>query len=104
MRALLTGEEEISSCEVNKVGAYSYRRIRNEKKTPHKKCYRCYSTFSTKHRKECKALKAKCSNCNKVGHSAKVCQQKTVNRVNNTEEQEDINQETTEMETYQLNI
>ena len=36
MRALLTGEEKISGCEVNKVGAYSYRRIRNEKKLPTK--------------------------------------------------------------------
>ena len=71
---------------------------------PTKKCYRCNSPFSTKHIKECKALKAKCSNCKKIGHFAKVCQQKKVNNVSNTEEQEDVTQEITEMETYQLNI
>ena len=104
-KSTVAGEGKISGYEINKVGDSSYQRIRNEKKkNPHKKCYRCYSTFSTKHIKECKALKAKCSNCNKIGHSAKVCQQKNVNRVNNTEEQEDITQETTEMDTYQLNI
>ena len=32
------GEEKIPGCEVNKVGAYSYQRIRNEKtKLPTKK-------------------------------------------------------------------
>ena len=32
------GEEKISSCELDKVGAFSYQRIKNEKnKTPHKK-------------------------------------------------------------------
>ena len=98
-------EEKISVCEVNKVGAYSYQNIQNEKtKHPTKNCYRCDSPFSTKHIKECKALKAKCSNCNKIGHFTKVCQQKNVNRVGNTEEQEDVTQETKEVETYQLNI
>ena len=53
---------------------------------------------------ECKALKAKCSNCSKIGHFTKVCQQKNVNRVDNTEEQEDSIEETTEMDTCQLNI
>ena len=98
------GEEKMSGSKVNKVGAYSYQRIRNEKKTPHKKCYRCDSPFSTKYIKEFKALKTNCGNCNKIGHFAKVCQQTNVNRVNNTVEQEDGSQERTEMETYQLNI
>ena len=40
----------------------------------------------------------------KIGHSAKVCQQKNVNRVDNTEEQEDVTQEIRTMETYQQNI
>ena len=32
------GEEKISGFELNKVGAYSYQRIKNEKnKSPHKK-------------------------------------------------------------------
>ena len=32
------GEEKISGCDVNKVGTYSYQRIKNEKKrTFHKK-------------------------------------------------------------------
>ena len=91
-------EEKISGCEVNKVDAYSYQRIRN-KNTNHptkKKYYRYYSPFSTKHIKECKALKAKCSNCRKIGHFTKVCQQKNVNRVDNTKEQEDVTQEITE--------
>ena len=65
---------------------------------------RCDLPFSIKHIKECKALKAKCSNCNEIGHFAKVCQQKNVNHVGNTEEQKHVTQETTEMETYQLNI
>ena len=43
------GEEKISGCEVNKVCAYSYQRIKNENKLPTKKCYRCDSPFSTKH-------------------------------------------------------
>ena len=72
---------KIFGYEVNKVGAYSYQRIRNEKtKLSTKKCYRSDPPFSTKHLKECKALKAKCSNCKKIGHFAKVCrQQKNVN-------------------------
>ena len=85
------GEEKISGSKVNKVGAYSSQRIKNKKtKLPTKKCCRCDSAFSTKHIKECKALKAKCSNCNKICHFAKACQQKNVNRVDNTEEQEDV--------------
>ena len=53
------GEEEISGCDVNKVGAYSYQRNRNEKtKLPIKKCYRCDSPFSTKH-KIVQSLKSK---------------------------------------------
>ena len=39
-----------------------------------------------------------------MGYFAKLCQQKNVNRVNNTEEQKDVTQETTKMETYQLII
>ena len=98
------GEEKISG-EVNKTGAYSYQRIRNENTKPStKKLYRCDWPFSTKHIKECKALKAKCSNCKKIGHFAKACQQKNANRVDNTKEQEDVTQEITGMETYQLNI
>ena len=99
------GEEKISGCKVNKVGVSSDQRIKNEKtKLSTKKSYRCSSLFSTKHIKDCKALKGKCSNCNKIGHFAKVRQQKNVNRVDNTEEQQDVTQEATEMETYQLNI
>ena len=42
------GEEKISGCDVNKVGACSYQRIKNEKtKFSTKKCYRCGSPFST---------------------------------------------------------
>ena len=68
------GEEKISGCEVNKIGAYFDQRIRNEKtKLPTKNCYRCDSPFSNKHIKEYKALKAKCSNCYKIGHFTKVC-------------------------------
>ena len=52
--------------------------------------------------KECKALKAQCSDCNKIGHFAKVCQQKNVTCVGNTENQEDVTQDTTEIDTYQL--
>ena len=48
------GEEKISGCKVNKVGAYSYQRIIDEKtKLSTKKCYKCGSPFSTKHIKEC---------------------------------------------------
>ena len=50
------------------------------------------------------SLKNKSSNCDKIGHFAKVFQHKNVNYVNNTEEQKDIDQEATEMETYQLNF
>ena len=44
------GEEKISGCNVNKVGAYSYQRIINKKaKLSTQKCYRCSLPFSTKH-------------------------------------------------------
>ena len=99
------GEEKISGYNVNKVGAYSYQGVKSKKtKLSTKKCYRCSSPFSTNHIKECKAFQAKCSNCNKIGHFAKVCQQKNVNHVDNTEEQDDVTQKTTEMEAYKLNI
>ena len=43
------GKEKISGFEANKVGAYSYQRIKNENtKLPTKKCCRCDSSFSTK--------------------------------------------------------
>ena len=80
-------EEKIFGCDLNKVGAYSYQRIKNKKtKLSTKKCYRWGSPFITKHIKECKGFKAKCSNFNKIDYFAKVCQQKNVNRVDNTEE------------------
>ena len=74
-------EEKIFGCEVNKVGAYFYQRIRNEKtKLPTKKMLQL--RFAIQYQThECKALKAKCSNCNKISHFAKVCRQKKVNRV-----------------------
>ena len=56
--------------------------------------------FSNKYIKECKILRLKCSNCNKTGPFAK----ENVNRINNIEDKEDINQETTDMESCQLNI
>ena len=65
---------------------------------PRKKCYRYDWAFSTKHIKESKALKAQCINNNII--SPKVSQQKNVNHVNNTKEQEDVTQEITEMEAY----
>ena len=38
MRSAAAREEKIFGCEVNKVGAYSYQKIRNKKnKTAHKK-------------------------------------------------------------------
>ena len=80
------------------------KELKTKKQNSPKKCYRCGSPFSAKHIKQCEALKAKCSNCNKIGHFAKVYQQKNVNCVDNTEEQEDVTQETTEMKTYQLSI
>ena len=39
-----------------------------------------------------------------MGYFAKLCQQKNVNRVNNTEEQKGVTRETTKTKTYQLNI
>ena len=43
------GKEKISGFEANKVGAYSYQRIKNKNtKLPTKKCYRCDLPFSTK--------------------------------------------------------
>ena len=42
----------------------------------------------------------KCSNCNKTGPFAK----ENVNCINNIEDKKDINQETTDMESCQLNI
>ena len=66
------GEEKTSGCEVNKVGADSYQKIRDKKaKLPTQKMldvYRCDLWFSTKHIKEYKALKTKCSNCNKIDY------------------------------------
>ena len=56
--------------------------------------------FSNKYIKECKILRLKCSNCNKIGTFAK----ENVNRINNIEDKEDINQEATDMESCQLNI
>ena len=79
------GKEKISGFEANKVGAYSYQRIKNENtKLPTKKCYRFAIQYQNV--KESKALKAKCSYCNKIGHFTKVCLQENVNHVDNTEE------------------
>ena len=94
------GEEKISGCEVNKVCAYSYQRIRNENKLPTKKMLQMrFAIQYQTHKSVALHKKAKCSNCSKIGHFAKVCRQKNLNRVNNTEEQEDVTQKTTEKET-----
>ena len=56
--------------------------------------------FTVGHIKQCKAINTKCSNCKKIGHFAKVCQQREINNtetnVNNTSGEE--------TETYQVSI
>ena len=75
------GGEKISGVHINKLGAYSYRKLTNEKSNQHrkpsnpeKKCYRCGMRFTVGHIKQCKVINAKCSNCKKIGHFAEVCQ------------------------------
>ena len=76
------GEERISHRDVNKLGKYSYKNIpkKNEgvreadNAEVKKKCFRCGDTFHKNHLRKCAAAKAKCGSCSKVGHFAKVCQ------------------------------
>ena len=98
------GEENTFRFEVNKVGAYSYKRIRNEKtKLPTKKCYRCDSPVCQyQTHKRVQSLKSTMQQLQQNRSFAKVCQQKNVNCVDNKKDQEDVTQETTEMDTYQL--
>lgn len=49
--------------------------------TQKKKCYRCGTRFTVKQMKQCRAINAKYSNYEKIGHFAKVCQQKEINNI-----------------------
>ena len=37
--------------------------------------------FTVGHMKQCKAVNTKCPNCKKIGHFAKVCQQREINNI-----------------------
>ena len=98
------GEERISGGVINKISPYKFSNLKrnNNSKTKDekKKCYRCGVPFKPKHTKECKTINSKCLNCNKIGHFAKVCQQKSVKVVDEKTSEESES----ENDTYQLNI
>ncbi len=117
MESAARGEESMSSvADVSKVGAYSYKTLKqsedvsggsstassNGKKN---NCFRCGEKFTKTHMRSCRASAAKCSNCQKVGHFSRVCRQRTgpVRSVNREEEDATSEDEVTE-QVYELNI
>ena len=98
------GEEKISAGALNKIIPYSFRNLKKhsnvKKNDEKKKCYRCGSPFKPNHIKDCKAINPKCLSCGKIGHFAKVFQQKSVKVIDDKTSEESEN----ENDTYQLNI
>ena len=80
MESASRGEDSMSSGSINKVGAYSFTNLRNQRENPNnqaagntsgkKQCYRCGEKFSKNHMQSCRATSAKCGKCHKVGHFA----------------------------------
>ena len=100
------GEEKISGVHINKLGAYSYRKLTDKSSQPRKPistgktCYRFRMRFRVGHIKQCRVINAKCSNCKKIKHLAKACHQRGVNDIE-TNVSDTTGEET---ETYQLSI
>ena len=96
------GEEKMSGGSVNKLGKYSYKTLpknnvtkKNDSTTGGggRKCFRCGSAFNKNHMARCPAVKAKCGSCAKVGHFAKVCQNK---EVRSTDVEESVQEESSD--------
>ena len=81
MESALRGGAEISGEPINKLGKYSYSRMRKKdsgQRTTKKSinCYNCGNQVMgpiVKHKEVCPAKNAKCNKCGKVGHFGKVC-------------------------------
>ena len=104
------GASEISGdSNVNKMGKYSYSKIKNQKQSQKPKsftCYFCGQTVSSmpiqKHVEQCHARSAKCAKYGKMGHFSKVCKSsKKVNEVSK-EDVEDDKEETDQL--YNVNL
>ena len=90
------GAAEISgdSTTVNKLGKYSFKNIKEQKKNKDQRrqqnlsCFYCgnSTTFIKQHLQQCPAKSSTCSSCGKVGHYAKVCRnKKEVREIQNDE-------------------
>ena len=94
---------------VNKVGKYSYNKMKASNQAPDKKkqsittCYNCGLKVSgsiVKHKQTCSAKSHKCQKCQKSGHFESVCRSKSVQQVEIKKEESTMQEE----DLYNINI
>ena len=114
LESALKGGAEITGEQINKVGRYSYSRLKDQRsniqqsKTSPKQhtCFYCGNQFSGPiplHREKCPAKDIKCHICNKQGHFAKVCKSKSFNDQRNVPTLDDTDK-TGNSQTYNINL
>ena len=111
MESAAGGGAEISTeSSLNKVGRYSFSKMKNSKEDTYNgepkiiTCYNCGSKIKgtvAKHREKCPVKNTRCRNCSKMGHFAKVCLSKNV-RETTEEKKTDIGE--LKESTYNVNL
>ena len=112
LESAIRGESEISGGAVNRVGKYSFSKLRKNINTPPSapsgtNCFNCSEIFSGppyKHKEICKARNHKCKWCDRVGHFPNMCRTRKV-RYTELHSDEAVNDATVDaIDVYNVNI